>query len=113
MKPILRWARCKRRTREGNEAERERAELLIEIRRTRDEWMRAQHLLDNVVEPELIDHAIYAVQAAQRKYEYLMKVARKQHLSVPPEEGLLRGAARTPAVDFQGHDGVRARSKGR
>ncbi|MBX6395304.1 MAG: YaaL family protein [Alicyclobacillaceae bacterium] len=91
MKPIFRWPRWGRGRGKGSPEEEERADLLREIERTRDEWVRALHLLDHVVEPELIDHAIYTVQAAQRKYEYLMRVARNKnliaHMEGPSTEG--------------------------
>ncbi|MDI3256730.1 MAG: YaaL family protein [Kyrpidia sp.] len=86
MKPIFRWARCKLRAGREIPGQQEKADLLREIERTRDEWMRALHLLDNVVEPELIDHAIYTIQAAQRKYEYLMRVARSQQVQARSED---------------------------
>lgn len=37
------------------------------------EWQAAQNYFNNVTEPELVDHASYLLQAAERKYMYLLK----------------------------------------
>lgn len=97
MKPffrLLRWV-WKKRSRDvpgaGTESD-EQAALLSEIEQTREEWLRALHWLDNAVEPEMIDHAIYTIQAAQRKYEYLMRLARDRQTAGRPEDGRARRA---------------------
>ena len=45
--------------------------LLEEIQRARREWQMAQRYFHSVCEPELVDHAIFNLEAAQRKYMYL------------------------------------------
>lgn len=37
------------------------------------EWQAAQQYFQMVSEPELVDHAIYTLEAAQRKYVYLFR----------------------------------------
>ena len=37
------------------------------------EWQEAQNYFNNVSDPELVDHASYLLQAAERKYMYLLK----------------------------------------
>lgn len=40
------------------------------------DWRAAQHYFDAVSEPGLVDHAIYLVQAAEHRYDYLLKQAK-------------------------------------
>lgn len=47
------------------------------IEEARREWLRAGSYFENVTDPDLIDHAIYSVRAAEKKYMYLLKRARQ------------------------------------
>lgn len=40
------------------------------------EWQEAQSYFQTVSDPELVDHAIYCMEAAQRKYLYLFRQLR-------------------------------------
>ena len=51
--------------------------LITLVEKARIEWEEAQALFNEVKEPELVDHAIYAMEATERKYIYLLKEARK------------------------------------
>lgn len=51
------------------------AELSALIERARLEWLAAQNKFDTVTDPDLVDHAIYAIQAAERRYVYLLRLA--------------------------------------
>jgi hypothetical protein len=58
------------------------------IHEAREEWQTALNYFENVSDPELVDFAIYRVEAARRKYMYLLKQARKKGLAdrfVPPK----------------------------
>lgn len=44
------------------------------------EWQRAMMYLDSVTDPDLVDHAIYSMEAAEKKYIYLLKQAKKDGL---------------------------------
>lgn len=48
------------------------------VERARQEWEQAKALFNEVADPELVDHAIYAMEAAERKYIYLLKKAQKE-----------------------------------
>jgi len=61
---------------EGNSAGRE-FNLVQLVEKARQEWEQAKTLFNEAADPELIDHAIYAVDAAERKYIYLLKQAQK------------------------------------
>lgn len=49
--------------------------ILQVVERARRDWEAAQAYFNNVTDPDLIDHAIYQVQAAERKYVYLLRRA--------------------------------------
>lgn len=56
-------------------------DMLAAVEQAHREWEAAQSYFASVVEPELVDHAIFVLEAAQRKYRYLMKLAREhQHI---------------------------------
>jgi len=51
-------------------------EFLELVQEARAEWIQAQNYFENVSEPDLVDYAIYKVEAAKRRYMYLLKQAR-------------------------------------
>jgi hypothetical protein len=48
------------------------------IEQARREWQDAQDYYNTVTDKDLIDHAAYMIQAAEKKYIYLMKRARAE-----------------------------------
>ena len=40
-------------------------------------WKDAQNYFDNVADPDLIEVAVYDMQAAQRRYEYMLKCVKR------------------------------------
>lgn len=50
------------------------------VEKARQEWDQAKTLFNEAADPELIDHAIYALDAAERKYIYLLKKAREERI---------------------------------
>jgi len=60
-----------------NSGEHEMLSLIDEAQR---EWVAAKNYFDNVSDPDLIDHAVYVSQAAEKRYMYLLKQARSQGL---------------------------------
>lgn len=63
-----------------NAAQKDEYERLCEeIEAARAEWAIAQQHVDYVSDPELIDHAIYYLEAAERKYGYLLREAKKKY----------------------------------
>jgi len=55
--------------------------LAEQIREAHEEWIRAQKYFQWVSDPELVDHAIFAEEAARRKYIYLLNLAKNQGIS--------------------------------
>lgn len=57
-------------------------ELQEAVERARRDWLQARSYFDNVTDPDLVDHAIYCVEAAEKKYVYLLKKARSEGLRI-------------------------------
>lgn len=55
-------------------------EMLSLVEEARKEWVAAKNYFDNVLDPDLIDHAVYVSQAAEKRYMYLLKQARSQNV---------------------------------
>ena len=60
--------------------EQQQKELIMAVNDARQEWYNAQNLFDHAEDPDLIDHAIFALEAAQKKYVYLHKKAKEMGL---------------------------------
>ena len=60
----------------------ENEELINIIFRANQEMLDAQNYFDNVTDNELVDHAIYKMEAAKSKYIYLLKLAKDKGLRV-------------------------------
>lgn len=54
--------------------------MLESIRQAHDDWRNAEAYFQMVTDPDLIDYAIYRIDAAKIKYMYLMKLAREMGL---------------------------------
>lgn len=67
------------------------AELLNEVEKAKREWKEADQMLNYADDPEMIDYTIYALQAAERKYMYLLnrvkRLNRDNLLNSPTEVG--------------------------
>ena len=66
----------------GSEDRDESEELVKTIFRARQEILDAENYFDNVTAPELVDHAIYRMEAARSQYAYLLKLAKDKGLRV-------------------------------
>ena len=60
----------------------ERDELIRTILIAKQEMLDAQNYFDSVTATELIDHAIYRMEAAKSQYVYLLKLAKDKGLRV-------------------------------
>ena len=45
----------------------------IEVQRARAQWQAAQNLFDSVSDPDLVDFAIYDLEASRRRYVYMLR----------------------------------------
>ncbi|MBM7615564.1 YaaL family protein [Alkaliphilus hydrothermalis] len=60
----------------------ENQEFVNIINKAHEEWRNAEQLFQNVSDPDLIDHAIYKVEAARSRYVYLLKKAKEEGIRV-------------------------------
>ena len=51
------------------------------VDQTKREWDTARAYFNNVTDPDLVDHAIFLLEAAERKYVYLFKQARRNRVA--------------------------------
>lgn len=63
-----------------NEKELERRALLKALRQAEHEMDVALSYFHESTDPEIIDHAIYLMEAARKKYSYFLKKARQENL---------------------------------
>lgn len=79
------------------EASAEPWEIAASLAQARQEWQAAQALFDTVTDPDMVDAAIHLIAAAERKYAYLLRLAKERasHRDggqapvdpAPPEDG--------------------------
>lgn len=61
--------------------EQDKQELLAEIRLAHSQWKTAQHHFEHALEKDEIDYAIYAVEAAEKRYVMLLRQAKKHNVT--------------------------------
>ncbi|MBP2628520.1 MAG: hypothetical protein H6Q68_3231 [Firmicutes bacterium] len=54
------------------------------VEEARQEWLNAQYYYNTVSDQDLIDHAVYLMQATEKKYMYLLKQARSAGIVYSP-----------------------------
>lgn len=65
---------------ETNE-DKELAQCVIEAY---EEWQSAENFFHSVSDPDLIDHAIYKLEATKARYVYLLKQAKAEGIRIEP-----------------------------
>lgn len=92
------WNRLTPRTDPGAEAGivRERPTFYQQVEEARREWLAARTYFENVTDPDLVDHAIAVLAAAEKKYMVLLKHARGEENDL--------GVGPLPALFDQFHD---------
>lgn len=56
-------------------------EMFLNIENAKKEWEDAKNIFENVSEPDLVDYAIYKVEAAEQKYIYLLRQYKNNNLN--------------------------------
>lgn len=69
--------------RRGDGMDPEHRELVAAVRDARREYVQAEACFHDAVEPELVDHAVLRLAAAERRYTYLLAQARRAGLRLP------------------------------
>lgn len=60
----------------------EEEKFLAELDRAFTEWRLAQERINQITHPELIDHAIFVLEAAEKKYGYYLRKARERGIRI-------------------------------
>jgi len=92
LKPELQGAYGKKLTPVKSEKEailRDKQQLVLEIRKAHQEWVAAQAHFEFAVEKDQVDYAIYALEAAEKRFEMLIKQAKKQGISLIDTDRLM------------------------
>lgn len=58
----------------------------LSVEHARQEWLTARAFFETVSDPDLVDQAIYLLEAAERKYMYLLRKARQELTAVGASE---------------------------
>jgi hypothetical protein len=58
--------------------------LYYQIQQAKQEWILSQHSFEWAVHPEGIDYAVYAMEAAERKYMFLLNEAKRSGVMAKP-----------------------------
>ena len=58
-----------------------RAEPMAKVEEAKEQWKNMQSVYNEVSDPALIDAVIYQVMAAERRYEYLLRLAKSESLT--------------------------------
>lgn len=58
----------------------ERDDLSYEVKKALDEWKAAENFLNFASDPELVEYAIYDLEAARRKYTYILGKLRGERM---------------------------------
>lgn len=54
--------------------------LAEQLEQAKQEWLSALNYYNDVSDADLVDYAAYLIQAAEKKYTYLLKLARQEGL---------------------------------
>lgn len=80
MKRLWNWWNREQQSEKGKEWEEGQISLLQELEQARLDWIHAQHRLDYVTEKDQIDYVIYAMEAAEKRYNMLLKKAKEKQV---------------------------------
>jgi protein subunit release factor A len=58
------------------------AEMIRCVHQAKEEWCQAEQYFDNVSDPDLVDYAIYRIEASKKKYDYMLKKAKEMGIRV-------------------------------
>jgi hypothetical protein len=59
----------------------EKQEFFDQVRKAHKDWQIAVENFNYYIDPDIIDYAVYDINAAEKKFVYLIKKARKENLN--------------------------------
>lgn len=57
----------------------EKEAILSSLKQAEVEWKAKEEYFNHATDPDLVDFAIYDIEASRRKYSYLLKKLKKEH----------------------------------
>lgn len=85
------WLRRWRQKRLEEKSFNEQQTLLKELEEAKEDWINAYKKLDHVLEKEQIDYAIFSLEAAEKRYEMLLRKFKEQypdHINMDEEKNV-------------------------
>lgn len=76
------------------EKDREKQKIMKEIKRAQVEVKAAEHFFQFVSDPELVDVAIYDLEAKKSRYRYLIRMAKEKGIKKSLQESLIEAMAK-------------------
>lgn len=70
--------------------------LAESVEEARKEWLLARRYFESVNEPELVDHAAYLIKATERRYMFLVRLARAEEAKLQQDDAVETSVAPTP-----------------
>lgn len=92
MRPVLLGMKWNKRPRTKDlqvELKEDKVMLIQEIRRAHQTWVAAQAHFDFALDKDQIDYCIYALGAAEKRFEMLIKQAKKMNISLIDSDRLM------------------------
>ncbi len=68
---------------------RQQPELIDQVKEAHREWVHALANFNYPIEEDMVDYAIFHVNAAEKKYAYLIKKARNEKITLDVPKGIL------------------------
>ncbi|WP_042278417.1 DUF2508 family protein [[Clostridium] dakarense] len=76
------------------EKDKEKQKIMKEIKRAQVEVKTAEHFFQFVSDPELVDVAIYDLEAKKSRYRYLIRMAKEKGIKKSLQESLIEAMAK-------------------
>ena len=92
MKPALQWPYGKKSTTAKTAKEtilKDKQMLVLEIRKAHQNWVAAQAHFEFALDKDQVDYAIYALEAAEKRFEMLIKQAKQSGISLIDTDRLM------------------------
>lgn len=74
--------------------DKDKEKIIKEIKRAQLDVETAEHFFQAVTDPELIDVAIYELEAKKSKYQYLIRIAKEKGVKKSLKESLIDAMAK-------------------
>lgn len=74
--------------------DKEKNKIIKEIKRAQIDVQTAEHFFQFVKDPELVDVAIYDLEAKKSRYRYLIRVAKEKGIKKSLQESLIESMAK-------------------